>query len=126
MSKIHLVQLMQGSQAALAVCREALHSHQMTEGDIPKVVVGSSSGDSQTESSDILSSTPSIASMADYSALLWCRTAEIFISCKQFSDAEESIKEAQQIAPNTTNVLLLVCACVRVCVCACVRACVCV
>jgi tetratricopeptide (TPR) repeat protein len=107
MSKITLVQTLEGSQTALEVCREVLHTQSSVDGELPRIVVGSSSSSSQAGSSDVLSSTPSSATVTSHSALLWCKTAEIFLSCEKFSDAEESIKEAQQIAPNTTDVLLL-------------------
>ena len=106
MSRIQLVSMLDSSQEALRVCREALHAHQQPEGDLPKIVIGSSSEDESLASSERLS--PQVGFSSECCAWLWCKTAEIFLMCGQLKDAANSLKEAQQITPDSIQVLLLV------------------
>ena len=108
MSRIQLVSMLEGSQEALRVCREALHAHQQANGDLPKIVIGSSSEEESLASSDRLSSPHTGSFSSECCAWLWCKTAEIFLMCGQLKDAANSLKEAQQITPNSIQVLLLV------------------
>ena len=106
MSRIQLVSVLDGNQEALRVCREALHAHQQPEGELPKIVIGSSSEEESLTSSDRLS--PHVGFNSECCAWLWCKTAEIFLACGQLKDAANSLKEANQITPNSIQVLLLV------------------
>ena len=109
MSKIELVLLLEGPQEALRLCRNMMQSSNQGEGEIPKIIVGSSDC-SPSENSEQVSSSSGIGSTKHTSRVswLWCKTTEIFLSQGQLSDATESLHEAQQLTPNALQVVILV------------------